>query len=98
LQVRIVDLPSSHPPPINASSYQRILLIIASFITGNYSQPVNIGNPEEYTVKEFAELIKGLTKSNSTIRSLPPTKDDPKQRRPDISTALEQLGWKPIVS
>lgn len=67
-------------------------------MSGNYSQPVNIGNPEEYTVKEFAELIKGLTKSNSSIRSLPATKDDPKQRRPDISTALEQLGWKPIVS
>jgi len=66
-------------------------------MNGNYSQPVNIGNPEEYTVKEFAELIKGLTKSNSSIRSLPATKDDPKQRRPDISTALEQLGWKPIV-
>ena len=59
---------------------------------------MNIGNPEEYTVREFAELIRSLTRSNSTIRSLPATKDDPKQRRPDISTALEQLGWKPIVS
>eukprot|EP01034_Spumella_vulgaris_P029391 gene29391-36440_t len=67
-------------------------------MNGNYSQPVNIGNPDEYTVKDFAELIKGLTKSNSTIQMLPATKDDPKQRKPDITCAGRELGWKPVVS
>lgn len=64
---------------------------------GNYSMPVNIGNPEEFTVKDFAMYIKDITKSNSTIKFLPATKDDPKQRKPDITTAYEQLGWTPKV-
>jgi UDP-glucuronate decarboxylase len=66
-------------------------------MNGNYSLPVNIGNPEEFTVADFARLIKELTNSNSTIRMLPATKDDPRQRRPDITTAKEQLGWQPVV-
>ena len=66
-------------------------------MNGNYSQPVNLGNPEEFQVKDFAVLIKELTKSNSTIKMLPATKDDPKQRRPDITTAKTHLGWEPRV-
>jgi UDP-glucuronate decarboxylase len=42
-------------------------------------------------------LIKEITNSNSTIKMLPATKDDPKQRRPDITTAGLQIGWKPVV-
>jgi UDP-glucuronate decarboxylase len=64
---------------------------------GNYSLPVNIGNPDEYKVKDFAVLIKDITGSNSTIRALPATTDDPKQRRPDITTAKRELGWSPKV-
>ena len=67
-------------------------------MNGNYSQPVNLGNPEEFQVKDFAVLIKELTKSNSTIKMLPATKDDPKQRRPDITTAKLHLGWEPRVA
>lgn len=66
-------------------------------MNGNYSLPVNIGNPEEFTVKDFAVLIKEITKSNSSIIMLPATKDDPRQRRPDITTAKEQIGWQPVV-
>ena len=66
-------------------------------MNGPYSQPVNLGNPEEFTVKEFADLIKSITKSNSTIKMLPATKDDPRQRKPDITTAKEQLNWEPKV-
>mmetsp|Transcript_16797 Transcript_16797/g.23108 ORF Transcript_16797/g.23108 Transcript_16797/m.23108 type:complete len:423 (+) Transcript_16797:93-1361(+) len=66
-------------------------------MNGNYSQPVNLGNPDEYTVKDFAFLIKELTSSNSTIQMLPATKDDPRQRKPDITTAGERIGWKPVV-
>jgi len=66
-------------------------------MNGNYSQPVNIGNPAEYKVKDFADFIKTLTNSNSTIRKLPATKDDPQQRRPDITTAKREIGWEPVV-
>ncbi len=60
--------------------------------------PVNLGNPHEMTVMELAELVLALTQSKSELvfGDLPP--DDPKQRRPDISLALQQLGWQPHVA
>ena len=60
--------------------------------------PVNLGNPEELTVLEFATRIKEITGSESEIvfESLP--EDDPQRRRPDISKAMEVLGWQPHVS
>ena len=61
----------------------------------NYSQPVNIGNPEEYTVKAFAEVVSQITNSSSKIAHLPQPEDDPTQRRPDITRALNVLGWEP---
>lgn len=70
---------------------------LIKLMNGNYSQPVNLGNPDEYTVKDFAHLIKELTRSNSTIQFLPATKDDPRQRKPDITTAKTQIGWEPKV-
>jgi dTDP-glucose 4,6-dehydratase len=59
--------------------------------------PVNLGNPNEMTIREFAEQIRRLTGSSSPIvnRALP--EDDPKQRRPDISKARRLLGWEPRV-
>ena len=63
------------------------------------SGPINIGNPTERTMTEFAEEIKRLTNSSSEIVFEPlPTADDPKQRRPDITKARELLGWEPKVS
>jgi hypothetical protein len=50
------------------------------------------------SLQEFASLIIELTGSNSTVRNLPHTEDDPKQRRPDISLAEREIGWKPMVS
>lgn len=63
----------------------------------NFIGPVNIGNPDEFTIKQLAELILKLTGSKSKIvyRELP--EDDPQQRQPDISLAKSELGWKPIV-
>ncbi len=62
------------------------------------SGPVNIGNPSERTMLEFATEIKRLTASSSEIVFQPlPTADDPKQRRPDISLARTLLGWEPRV-
>lgn len=60
--------------------------------------PVNIGNPSEMTIKEFAETIVSLTGSKSKISYHPLPEDDPKQRRPDISKAREILGWEPKVA
>lgn len=53
--------------------------------------------PLPVTLQQFAELIKEITHSNSTIKMLPATKDDPRQRKPDITLAGQQLGWKPVV-
>jgi len=63
----------------------------------NYDQPVNLGNPDEYSIKDFASKIKGLTNSKSEIKFLPKTEDDPSQRRPDITTAKRELKWEPKV-
>lgn len=66
----------------------------------NFLGPVNIGNPEEFTVGEFAKIIKELipeSKSEIIIEKELP-KDDPKQRRPDITLAKEKLNWEPKIS
>ena len=62
------------------------------------NDPVNIGNPAEMTVLEFARAIIRLTGSRSKIVFKPLPEDDPRQRRPDISRAKELLGWAPRVA
>lgn len=62
-----------------------------------YHQPINIGNPVEMTILEFARLILRLTGSRSEIVYRPLPQDDPKTRQPDISRAREILGWQPRV-
>jgi len=64
---------------------------------GNYDQPVNLGNPDEYTVGNFAKYIKDLTNSESEIVFLEHSQDDPTQRKPVIDVAKEKLGWSPVV-
>jgi dTDP-glucose 4,6-dehydratase len=59
--------------------------------------PVNLGNPREMTILEFAERICELTKSSSSIVRRPLPEDDPRQRQPDISKARRVLGWEPHV-
>jgi dTDP-glucose 4,6-dehydratase len=60
--------------------------------------PVNIGNPDEITIKQFAEEVLQLTGSKSKIEFHPLPEDDPKVRQPDISKAKKMLGWEPKVS
>lgn len=69
-----------------------------ALMNGNYDQPVNLGNPDEYSVKDFAEYIKRMTKSASEIKYLPKNQDDPSQRKPDITTAHREIGWSPQVT
>ena len=71
---------------------------IYRLLLSDYHMPVNIGNPSEITIKEFGEEILKLTGANQKLISLPLPKDDPKQRRPDITKAKEILGWEPKVN
>ena len=59
--------------------------------------PINVGNPNEFTILQLAEQIKALTNSNSEIVLKPLPGDDPKQRRPDISLAGSVLDWQPTI-
>lgn len=59
--------------------------------------PINIGNPAEFTVLELAKIVLELTGSRSPIEHLPLPEDDPTHRRPDVSRAVEALGWRPEV-
>ena len=61
-------------------------------------QPVNIGDPHEMSIKEFAEAIAAATGTQTGMRGCPLPEDDPKVRRPDIGRAREVLDWEPVVS
>ncbi|MFM7566686.1 MAG: UDP-glucuronic acid decarboxylase family protein [Flavobacteriales bacterium] len=71
---------------------------IYRLLMSDYSQPVNLGNPEEITILDFAKEIVKLTQTKQKITFNPLPQDDPRQRRPDITLAEQQLGWKPKVS
>ena len=73
---------------------------LMALLDSDYNLPVNIGNPEEFTMRELAELVINLTSSSSEILSvsLPPERQgDPLQRRPDIALAQSLLKWRPEV-
>ena len=71
---------------------------IYRLLLSDYAQPVNIGNPDEISIKDFAEEVIALTGTNSTITYKDLPVNDPKQRQPDITKAKEILGWAPTVS
>jgi dTDP-glucose 4,6-dehydratase len=71
---------------------------IVRLLMSDYHLPVNIGNPDEISLKDFAEEIIKLTGTTQKIVYKPLPMDDPKQRKPDISRAKELLGWEPKVS
>jgi dTDP-glucose 4,6-dehydratase len=70
--------------------------IICLFERGG-PEPVNVGNPREFTVRELADLVLRLTGSRSQVVFRPLPTDDPKQRRPDVTLAKRLLGWEPRV-
>src|ERR1700690_2207235 len=90
---------------VGVGSHTRSFCYVADLIRGilalaesGYHDPVNVGNPDEFTLLELAETVRELTGSSAEIvyEALPV--DDPKQRKPDISRARELLGWAPQVS
>lgn len=74
---------------------------IVRLVASKCVEPVNLGNPHEMTIREFAERVLRLSGSNSKIVFVTPTdertKDDPNMRRPNISRAQSELGWQPAV-
>ncbi|CAZ97918.1 UDP-glucuronic acid decarboxylase [Zobellia galactanivorans] len=71
---------------------------IYRLLLSDYDMPVNIGNPHEITIKDFAEEIVKLTGTDQKVIYKPLPQDDPMQRQPDITKAKEILGWEPKVS
>jgi dTDP-glucose 4,6-dehydratase len=71
---------------------------IYRLLMSDYAYPVNIGNPDEISIREFGEEIIKLTGTSQKLISKPLPQDDPKQRRPDITKAKSILGWEPKVS
>jgi dTDP-glucose 4,6-dehydratase len=70
---------------------------IARLLFKDFHEPVNLGNPAEITILEFAREILALSGSKSTITYKPLPQDDPKVRQPDITRARQLLGWEPKV-
>lgn len=82
-------------------SFQYVADLVAGvrkLMEADYNRPVNIGNPTEMTILEFAKLILRLTGSSSAIVYNPLPEDDPKTRQPDISRAKSILGWEPKIA
>jgi nucleoside-diphosphate-sugar epimerase len=71
---------------------------IARLMTVEYHKPVNLGNPEEYTILQLAEIVQKLTGTSAPLDFQELPVDDPRQRRPDISLAHRLLDWRPLVS
>ena len=66
------------------------------FMKGDHD-PTNIGNPDEYTVRQLAEMVRELTKTSAPLVERPLPEDDPKIRKPDITRARTMLGWEPKI-
>jgi len=66
-------------------------------MNGNCIGPVNIGNPDEYTVLELAQTIQAMVNPDATLEYKPLPADDPQQRQPDITRARTELGWQPTI-
>lgn len=71
---------------------------ILKLLFSNEPGPINIGNPDEFTMNEFAKITLELTAGKSRIVYKPLPQDDPRQRKPDITLARAKLGWEPKVS
>ena len=59
--------------------------------------PVNLGNPDEFSIRELAEMVLEIVDSKSKLVEAPLPEDDPRQRRPDITLARDKLDWEPTV-
>ena len=67
-------------------------------MNGSSSGPINLGNPDEFTIRELAELVRMQINPDLSFVEKPLPEDDPQQRQPSIDLARQQLDWKPTVS
>lgn len=67
-------------------------------MNGDYIGPVNLGNPEEYTIRQLAETIQTMVNPDVALKFEPLPQDDPRRRQPDITRAKTWLGWQPTIS
>jgi dTDP-glucose 4,6-dehydratase len=94
------------PLPVHGDGSQtRSLCFVDDLVDGilrlllvDYPNPVNLGNPEEVTMLELAELVQDVTGNHPGVKYLPRPVDDPTVRRPDTSVAARLLGWKPQIA
>lgn len=70
---------------------------LVALMNSNYTLPVNLGNPHEHTIAEFATIIHDIVGGTSGIVEKPAVEDDPQRRRPDISRAKQMINWEPRV-
>ena len=91
------DLRRRHARPAASATSTTRCAASSPCSTRDHTGPVNIGNPNEFTMLELAEIVLEVTGSTSEIVFEPLPVDDPTQRRPDITLAREQLGWEPTV-
>jgi len=71
--------------------------LVAAMRTVDFTGPVNLGNPGEFTIMELAELVLEMTGSDSGVVHLPEVAHDPKRRKADVAFAKATLGWEPTV-
>ena len=67
-------------------------------MNGEQTGPINLGNPNEFTIRELAELVRARINTDLELIYKPLPEDDPRQRCPRIDTAQQTLGWQPTVS
>lgn len=76
---------------------------LIALMASDCAEPVNLGNPHEFTIRKFADMVIGLVNeqkdqpSTSKVVYLPAVTDDPQRRKPDISRAKDRLGWEPRI-
>jgi dTDP-glucose 4,6-dehydratase len=104
LETRIVRIFNTYGPRMRLNDGRALPAFIGQALRGedltvfgDYSMPVNIGNPDQITLKEFAEEIITLTGTKQKIVYKPLPQDDPKQRQPDITRARQLLNWEPKI-
>ncbi len=102
----VVQALRNHPITIYGDGSQtRSFCYVSDLVDGiirmmdcqDFTGPVNLGNPGEFTIKELAETVAEMTDSKSVIEYKPLPENDPTRRRPDITLARERLGWQPTI-
>jgi UDP-glucuronate decarboxylase len=66
-------------------------------MNGDYVGPVNLGNPDEYTILQLAQAVQQMVNPGAAIEFKPLPQDDPRRRKPDITKAQTHLGWQPTI-